>query len=86
MVFAVPLFLSTYSAADTLQCGWYPLTCQNGAATSPVEPSCLKDAICDERGKEYTSANWPTSGEELEKVCARYVQQHGYGQDSICGE
>jgi len=30
--------------------------------------------------KEYIDANWPTSDQELEKVCARYVKEHGYGQ------
>ena len=80
------MLLATPATADPHQCTWYPLTCKNGTATSAVEPSCLQDAICDEMGKEYTAANWPTSAEGLEDVCAHYLKQHGYGQDAICGE
>jgi hypothetical protein len=65
---------------------WYPFTCLNGVVTVSVEPTCLEDTICDQIGREYTAVNWPATDEELEKVCARYVKQHGYGQDSICGD
>ena len=68
------------------QCAWYPKTCESGVPSSRVDEPCLDVAICDEFGKEYEETNWPKSAEELELVCKQYVEQYGFGQDSICGE
>ena len=73
------------SKADR-QCAWYPKTCESGVPSSRVDEPCLDVAICDEFGKEYEETNWPKSAEELELVCKQYVEQYGFGQDSICGE
>ena len=78
--------LAQNSSNEDRQCAWYPKTCKSGVPTSRADEQCLDIAICDEFGKEYEDTNWPKSAEELELVCERYVMQHGFGQDLICGE